>query len=260
MMSKTSQAARIYPGSTFMAGENSQLSTDGEPLAKMRFPANPDESCLGPPSTIAEVRTRRDSFRMSSWLSRAKRYFASPPVAGKASKGPVKLVLVSDMFERHGGEHLPRDVQAFVYGLMGEGLTFEDFPREAVLSAAVGFYLAEVANGGHAGFLGNSEAYPANFEQISEGLELIGLSDVAAIFADLLAYENEDPENFGAADWEDPVLQSLDDRLNPITRSAQLRHAEWLKAQGFIRIVPGHEYSWRLVTESYRSGGLGALH
>jgi hypothetical protein len=164
------------------------------------------------------------------------------------------------MFQHHA-EYLPRDVQGFVYGLMqSAGLGFDDFPREAVLSAAADFYLAEVANGGHHGFIGNLEAYPTTLEQISESLTLIGLHGVAAVYADLLAYEAAEPERFGATDWEDPVLRSLDERLRPITLSAYESHADWLKTRSFLRIVPADEYSWKLVMESYDSDDLGAAH
>jgi hypothetical protein len=170
-------------------------------------------------------------------------------------------VLVSDMFQHHAAENLPRDVQGFVYGLMqSASLGFDDLPREAVLSAAADFYLAEVANGGHDGFIGNLESYPTTSEQISEGLQLVGLHDVAAVYADLLAYEAADPDHFRATDWQDPVLQSLDERLRPITKSAYERHASWLEAQPFIRVVPANEYSWKLVMDTYRSGGLSAVN
>ena len=197
-----------------------------------------------------------------SWLrDKLSRPGASASYVGTSSSRPVKLVLVSDMFQHHAAESLPRDVQGFVYGLMqSAGLGFDDFPREAVLSAAADFYLAEVANGGHNGFIANLEAYPTTFEQISEGLAMVGLQDVAAVYAELLAYEAANPEYSWSTDWQDPVLQSLDERLRPITGLAHQSHANWLKAQSFIRVIPADQYSWKLVLEAYRSGGLSAVH
>lgn len=197
-----------------------------------------------------------------SWIrDRLSRRVVSPSSAATTQSRSVKVVLVSDMFQHHAAENLPRDVQGFVYGLMqSASLEFNDFPHEAVLSAAADFYLASVTNDGHNGFIGNLEAYPTTSEQVCEGLQLVELHDVAAVYADLLAYEASDPEHFGATDWQDPVLQSLDDRLRPLTQSAYDRHANWLAAQPFIRVVPASEYSWKLVMDIYRSGGLSAVN
>lgn len=197
-----------------------------------------------------------------SWiLDRLSRRVARPSSAATNPSRSVQVVLVSDMFQTHAAENLPRDVQGFVYGLMqSASLGFNDFPQEAVLSAAADFYIASVANDGHIGFIGNLGAYPTTPEQITEGLKLVGLHDVAAVYADLLAYEAAGAEHLRGTDWQDPVLQSLDERLNSITKSAYDRHADWLAAKPFIRVVPASQYSWKLVMDTYRSGGLSAVN
>ncbi|WP_300974888.1 hypothetical protein [Sphingomonas sp. LHG3406-1] len=151
----------------------------------------------------------------------------------------MRVVLVSDMYKRGAVESLPRDVQGFVYGLMQQArLSNDDFPKEAVLSAAADFYLAETANGGHDGFLGNLSSFPVTLELIRDGLTLTGLDEVAGVFAALLDYQEMDPPGFEAADWSDPGFGSLDSRLHALRPAAYRTLANWLEAQPFISIVP----------------------
>lgn len=150
----------------------------------------------------------------------------------------VNEIVASDAYERFGAVSLPGDVLGFVYELLHIAkLPKQAIPREAVLSAAVQTYIGEVENGGQSGFIGNTQWNAELRDEIRAGLELIGLDELAKIFADLEAYEKSNPERFHASDWTDPFLQTLDARMNPLCPGAHRVHAEWLLSLPNVRIV-----------------------
>ena len=151
----------------------------------------------------------------------------------------VEEIVASDAFERFGPVSLPLDVHGFVYELLQVAkLPKQAIPSEAILSAAVQTYVGEVENGGQNGFVGNCQWEAELRDEIRAGLKLIGLHEIASIFAELEAYEKSDPQRFHASDWTDPILQNLDDRMRPLCSEAHRLHAAWLLSLPNIRIVP----------------------
>jgi hypothetical protein len=175
--------------------------------------------------------------------------------AEKAAPIRVSEIVASDAFERFGPVYLTIDVHGFVHELLQVAkLPKQAIPSEAVLSAAVQTYIGEVENGGQNGFKGNSQWNAELRNEIRAGLDLIGLDDVARIFAELEAYEKSDPDKFHAADWTDPVLQNLDDRMRPLCPEAHRIHADWLLSLSNMRIVPDADYprARRAIIDSVR--------
>lgn len=153
---------------------------------------------------------------------------------------PVREVVVGDAHVATGEpQYLATALESFVVMLMQEGhFARADFPREAVLGAAVVMYLGEVQNGGHAQFVSNSEADPILFEDVRDGLAMFGLDAVQSIWARLEAYQKREPRLFLKADWRDPVLQELDAALNSKLHGAYAHVADQIASWPFLRVLP----------------------
>lgn len=119
----------------------------------------------------------------------------------------------------------------------------EDLPHLGFVSAWTNYYVGEVQNGGHAQFIGNSEADPDVRAYVREGLRILDLREHIAIFAELEAYALAEPESFAECDWNDTVLQALDDKFFalPIERFAK-RHHDWLVSSDWVRALPDSQY------------------
>jgi hypothetical protein len=140
--------------------------------------------------------------------------------------------------------YLTMDVQNFVVHMLQVArCSRQELPREALLSAAVDYYICTVENGGHDAFIGNSGWDPELRGEIREGLEVLGLDEVAAIFRDLENFARTDPARFEASGWSDPRLQSLDERFNRLPKKPIFdRHAAWLKALSNLKVYPDVQY------------------
>jgi hypothetical protein len=147
----------------------------------------------------------------------------------------------------HGGE--PRlvtmDVQDFVISMVQMGrYPLRDVPRDAVLSAAVDWFICMAENGGIHGFVGNGGLIEPLGENIREGLKRIGLHELSALFADLEEFERTDPERFENCDWTDPTMRVLDQRFGALPRDEYFqRHADWIRSWPNLRVLPGAEYN-----------------
>jgi len=156
---------------------------------------------------------------------------------------PVREVIVSDAhIQLEDPSYLIADLEAFVVDLMqGSKVARADFPREALLAAAVAIYLGEAQNGGHAQVISNTEADPVLFADIREGLALFGLDAVSDVWVRFEAYGKSQPSKFTKADWRDPTLQALDAALNPRLRGAYAHLADQIMRWTFLRVLPGEQ-------------------
>lgn len=162
----------------------------------------------------------------------------------KARVPVTEIVVRASCDDRDQPRYLTMDVQNFVLHMLQIAhYPRHSLPREAVLSAAVDYYICTVENGGHNGFIGNSCWNPGLRHDIREGLALLGLDEPTAIFADLEEFARSDPARFEASDWTDPILDALDNRFFALSREAVFeRHAAWLRSLPNLRVVPDAQY------------------
>ena len=140
--------------------------------------------------------------------------------------------------------YLTMDMQYYVLHLIQTAhFPREAVPREAMISAAVDYYICTVENGGHDAFVGNSGWDPFLREAVREGLATLGLDELAALFAELEAFAADDPARFEASDWQDPTISALDDRFHALPINDYFdRHAQWIRRLPGCRMLPRAEY------------------
>ena len=147
----------------------------------------------------------------------------------------------------HGGE--PRwvtmDVQDFVVSMVQTArYPVRAVPRHAVLSAAVDHFICMAENGGIYGFVGNGGLIEPLCDYIREGLKVIGLDALSAIFAELEEFARTEPERFETCDWTDPTIHTLDQRFGALPRDEYFeRHADWIRGWPDLRVLPGAQYN-----------------
>lgn len=163
--------------------------------------------------------------------------------APRPRRYPVREIVVSDAHVvLNDPQYLIAELESFVVALMQTGhFARADIPREALLAVAVSVYLGEAQNGGHAQVIGNTSADPVLFGDIRDGLALLGLESVRDVWSKFEAYKKREPKAFLKADWRDPVLQSLDDALNPKLKGAFAHIADQAVRWPFLRVAPGDE-------------------
>lgn len=173
-----------------------------------------------------------------------------------AVRVPIGTVVVC---EEHLAGDQPRyvsmDVQSFVITMVQDGhYPLRNLPREAVISAAVDYHICTIENGGYAGFVGNSGWDAELRDNIREGLAVLSLHELAALFAELEAFAQDDPAAFEASDWSHPIIRSLDERFGGLPRQQYFeRHAAWIKSWPFVRAVPGREHQAVMATMAERN-------
>lgn len=147
----------------------------------------------------------------------------------------------------HGDEprYVTMDVQEFVICMIQTArYPRSAVPRDAMISAAVDFYICTVENGGHTAFVGNSGWDEALRDDIRRGLDRLGFDALAAIFSDLEAFAEDDPERFEAISWRDPTISGLDDRFHALPQDEHFeRHAAWIRSWPNLQIVPSAQFN-----------------
>ncbi len=117
-------------------------------------------------------------------------------------------------------------------------LLVEEVCAGAWKSYYVDFYLAQVNNGGHGQFAGNSSMRPAELDFIDQGLAAMGAADFLSVFRDFRSAMDADPilleaviEGGGFGDIP-PVIQALDNRFFTLKGTQRLlgQNAAWLKS------------------------------
>ena len=156
-----------------------------------------------------------------------------PEEALSEERDPRELPMYVSMFVRHA-------LQTAMY-------LREELPREAVIAATLGKYLAEVDDGGHAQFVANVGWYAEYRADIREGLAILGLNDAARIFADLEIFAELEPERFAtngeAAHEIDPYFHELDRRFyGPVRDAIDAALPAWIRTRPWLRTMPEAEY------------------
>lgn len=163
--------------------------------------------------------------------------------ATRPRRHPVREIVVGDAHVTYADpQYLIAELEGVVVMLLQAGLfAREDLPRELLLAVAVSKYLGEAQNGGHAQVIENTGADPVFFADVREGLAAFGLEAVRDVWSRFEAYQKREPKKFDKADWRDPVLQSLDDALNPKLKAAFAHIADQALRWPFLRVTTGEE-------------------
>jgi hypothetical protein len=142
---------------------------------------------------------------------------------------------------------LPGDVFEFVDRMLWDGrYPRRAMPRDAVVGAAVHFFMNTTLTDGLVGFVDATGMDPAVCDDVREGLRRLGFDDLAAIFAGLEDFvARTDQEQYDDGSWSsDPVFEELDARLNPSIPFDEYygRLAAWMREWPYLRGVPGAQF------------------
>jgi hypothetical protein len=145
---------------------------------------------------------------------------------------------------------LPGDVFEFVDRMLWGRYPRSAMPRDAVVGAAVHFFINTTLTDGLAGFVESTGMDTAVCDDVREGLRRLEFDVLADIFAGLEDFvERTDQEAYDDGSWwRDPEFQELDGRLNPSVPFRQYydRLAAWMREWPYLRGVPAAEYQTTL--------------
>lgn len=118
--------------------------------------------------------------------------------AEKAATLPV-IVVPQSAFDSDKDYSLPCAVVDFVNRAIGHAqFQREEIPPQAMQAFHVDYYIAQVNNGGHSQYVGNSGWHQYQIDDIRAGLAAIGIVDGIELYEDLCAFADSHPEEFRA--------------------------------------------------------------
>lgn len=156
---------------------------------------------------------------------------------------PIETIIVS---ESDMASPSPDGLAFAVTRFVDEALSHEylpaELPREALIAHWVFCYEGEVMNGGHAQFVGNRGDEEGIFDFVADGLETLGLDEVASIFSDLRTFSGVHPKRFarcyGNHEQLDPYFDELDSRFYALPAYAiTAALGGWLKTRPWISVI-----------------------
>lgn len=100
------------------------------------------------------------------------------------------------------------DIDFVNWALQEAYLVGGEFPQEALWAYYADYYRAQVSNGGHAQFVGNSRFTPIVVGNCLRGLQAIGAPEQLSIFRDLIALEESQPCDDASRDSAYELLDS----------------------------------------------------
>lgn len=166
----------------------------------------------------------------------------------------TSIIIPQSSFDNADTHSVPMAVVDFVNFMMREAMyRRNEIPNEALLSYHVDYYLAQVNNGGHGQFAGNSGWQEATIVDIQYGLLAMGLDEALEVFEGLMLFAHEDPDRFVAAAEAggfgdiDPIIKDLDDRFfaGP-SKQILAGNDHWLRTEAPLEIVPDTEHRARM--------------
>lgn len=166
-------------------------------------------------------------------------------VGGGAATSQEKSIIVPESAYRQGGDALVQAVLDFVnFAIRQAYFERDEISANAMRSYHVDFYGAQVANGGHGQYLGNSRMAAAILTDCQQGLEAMG-HPAAALHGSILNLAKTEPRRiaaiaaamgFGKAD---PFIENVNSQFFALNRTRPLRqaNAEWLQRLPEIKVV-----------------------
>jgi hypothetical protein len=165
------------------------------------------------------------------------------------------IIVPKSAFESNDPHDLVQAVVNFVNGTIREGIfTRDEIPPNAMNSYHADYYYAQVLNGGHGQYSGNSSWLHFTINDCQRGLELMQAGAFLACHTELVIFAKEYPERHSAAckgsgfGSIDPIISNLDDRFFAAEREVRMVtiHAAWLKTLPEIRVVDDTAYKAEL--------------
>jgi len=181
-------------------------------------------------------------------------------IFGKRQTAPATpcvrtLVVRRSSYDSNDETRLVSDAVDFVNAMQQQGLYRRDeLPQNAMRAFHSDYYLAQVANGGHGQFVGNSGWVPIVIQDIAEGLAAMQADPYAAIFADLKRLIESDSERAakiaagGGFGEIDPAIKALDARFfqHDVYKTFSPMIARWLRRLPELEVVADTQYNARL--------------
>ena len=118
--------------------------------------------------------------------------------AEKVVNLPV-IIVPQSAYDSEKDYSLPGAVVDFVNHAIGTAqFRREEIPLPAMQAFHVDYYIAQVNNGGHSQYVGNSGWHQYQIDDIRAGLAAIGIEDAIELYEDLCAFADSHPEEFRA--------------------------------------------------------------
>jgi len=118
--------------------------------------------------------------------------------AEKVASLPV-IIVPQSAYDSEKEYSLPAAVVDFVNHAVGTARFLrEEIPLQAMQAFHVDYYIAQVNNGGHSQYVGNSGWHQYQIDDIRAGLAAIGIEDAIELYEDLCAFADSHPEEFRA--------------------------------------------------------------
>jgi hypothetical protein len=169
-----------------------------------------------------------------------------------AGARPISDVLVSQSaYESSDPAVIVAQNVDFVNRLLNQGAYLPDeVPLNARRAYHADYYLAQVSNGGHGQFVGNSRWAPIVIKDIADALAAMGAAPFDAIFRDLCRLIGSDSEraeaiaNSGGFGEPDPAIADLDKRYfaQDAYQIITPANARWLRSLPELRVVGDADY------------------
>jgi hypothetical protein len=149
-----------------------------------------------------------------------------------------------------GAYHLPAAVVDYVNNVQRVGVyARHELPPKALQAYHADYYLAQVNNGGHSQFIGNSGALLRDIAADAlAGLEAMDAKAQHRILTEMMAWAEANPEEAGAQigfDVRAKLLDELDSRFYAAERETPMTPlaANWIAGWPELRIVEDGQYS-----------------
>ena len=174
----------------------------------------------------------------------------------KPTEGRVPSIVVrQSAYASSKQTDIVSDAVDFVNYMQQQGAYLRnEIPPNSFLIYHTDYYLAQVANGGHGQFVGNSGWNPIIIKDINEGLAAMNAEPYRSIFSDLCRLIESDKERAeriaeGSGFGEiDPAIKALDERFfehdTYETFSPMIAH--WLRSLPELEVASDANYTQRV--------------
>lgn len=176
----------------------------------------------------------------------------SPPESIPEEKRVSEILVQQSAVDDEDPSVLVYNIVQFVNALAEQGaFNSDELPLNALRCYHVDYYLAQVANGGHGQFVGNSGWDEMTIRNISDGLRAMDAGPYVEIFDDLRKFIDSNPDQAaqvaagrGFGD-QVPAIEALDDRFlaGDCHKTITPANARWVRGLPELRVVPDSEFA-----------------
>jgi hypothetical protein len=176
------------------------------------------------------------------------------PARGDAAPKPAddgkRIIVPEKAYKSESPYDLVQSVVNFVnFALRHAFFNRDEIAHNAMRAFHVDYYLAQVNNGGHAQFAGNSNMLDVILKDIGEGLDSMR-HDAAGIYNRFLTFSKTEPARManvikgGGFGGVDPFMKGLDKEFYALDKERPLINAnrDWLKSLPELQVVADDQY------------------